>query len=178
MTVLSGSGVLKLAFAWSLVGAPAVAFADAGHGSASVGKPGVASPLTRTVTIEVGDSFYEPGAVRVKAGETVRFVLKNDGEFLHEFNIGTPGMHAEHQKEMAMMMEHGMLTPTGIDQAKMSMDHGSMGSMKHDDPNSVLIEPGQTKELVWTFAEPAVLEFACNIPGHYESGMVGEVQFR
>jgi uncharacterized cupredoxin-like copper-binding protein len=36
-----------------------------------------------------------------------------------------------------------------------SMGH-SMGGMKmvgmeHNDPNSVLIEPGATKELIWTF---------------------------
>ena len=49
--------------------------------------------------------------------------------------------------------------------------------MKHDDPNSVLVEPGKTKDLVWTFTQAADLEFTCNIPGHYESGMVGNFRF-
>jgi len=60
----------------------------------------------------------------------------------------------------------------------MHMDHSQMGGkmpMKHDDPNSVLLEPGETKELVWTFPKEATLEFACNIPGHYQAGMVGHI---
>jgi uncharacterized cupredoxin-like copper-binding protein len=50
--------------------------------------------------------------------------------------------------------------------------------MKHDDPNSVLVEPGQTKELTWKFTKQTTLEFACNMPGHYEAGMVGKVNFQ
>jgi uncharacterized cupredoxin-like copper-binding protein len=109
------------------------------------------------------------------------FVLKNKGTLLHEFNIGTPPMHAHHQKEMMTMMEHGMLTATGVNHQMMKMDHSKMGMapmMKHDDPNSVLVEPGKTKELVWKFDGDAALEFACNIPGHYQLGMVGNIKFR
>ncbi len=144
-----------------------------GHGS-GIGQPGDAAAADRTIEITMGDNFFEPEDLAIRAGETIRFVLKNDGEFLHEFNLGTAAMHAAHQKEMMTMMEQGVLTPTGLDHSKMKMDHGS-GSMEHNDPNSVLIEPGTTKELVWRFAADTSLEFACNIPGHYESGMVGEI---
>jgi uncharacterized cupredoxin-like copper-binding protein len=47
--------------------------------------------------------------------------------------------------------------------------------MKHDDPNSVLVEPGKTAELTWTFSKATNLEFACNVPGHYQAGMVGKL---
>ena len=41
---------------------------------------------------------------------------------------------------------------------------------------SVTIEPGETEELVWTVPDSVKnLEYACNIPGHYESGMYGNV---
>jgi len=50
--------------------------------------------------------------------------------------------------------------------------------MTHDDPNSVLIEPGAREELIWTFSKTKNLEFACNIPGHYQAGMVGKVEIR
>ncbi|HZH29135.1 MAG TPA: cupredoxin family protein [Azospirillaceae bacterium] len=152
-----------------------------GHGSASIGEPAKATASTRTIKIKLVDNLYEPESIQVRAGETVRFVIVNTGQLLHEFNIGTAAMHAEHQREMAMMMDHGMLTPTGINKAMMNMDHSKMGmghSMKHDDPNSVLVEPGETKELVWKFTHAAELEFACNVPGHYEAGMVGKVNFR
>ncbi len=163
---------------------PKAALADAGHshGGASIGEPAKASAKTRTVKVTLGDSYYEPESVQVRAGETVRFVLTNEGQLLHEFNIGTAAMHAEHQKEMAMMVEHGMLTATGVDEKMMNMDHSGMAGMghgmKHDDPNSALVEPGQTKELVWKFTEATELEFACNMPGHYDAGMVGKVDFR
>ena len=48
----------------------------------------------------------------------------------------------------------------------------------HHDGNSVLVEPGKTAELTWTFGTATELEFACNIPGHYQSGMVGKVTVR
>lgn len=38
-------------------------------------------------------------------------------------------------------------------------------------PNSPLMEPGETAEVVWTFNTKSELEFACNIPGHYDCGM-------
>ena len=154
--------------------------ADEGHGHhPSFGAPGKAADARRTVTVVMRDNSYSVENITVKAGETVKFVLRNEGSLLHEFNIGTPSAHAGHQKEMMQMMEMGMLTPTGIDAERMKMDHPGMpqGSMKHDDPNSVLVEPGKTRELVWKFAKPMKLEFACNVPGHYQSGMVGEFRF-
>jgi len=120
------------------------------------------------------DNYYDVESIKVKKGETIRFIIKNEGEFLHEFNIGTPDMHAKHQEEMAMMAEHGMITPTGIDHSKMKMDHGDgKGPMSHDDPNSVLLEPGKTGEIIWQFSKVVELEYGCNIPGHYDAGMVG-----
>lgn len=155
----------------------AAAPAPAAAAAASAGQPGKATAATRTVQIEIGDNFFNPEKLDVKQGETVRFVLVNKGEFLHEFNIGTAASHAQHQKKMAMMVDHGMLTATGINKDMAHMDHSAMGMahMDHADPNSVLVEPGKTAELVWTFGQSGTLEFACNMPGHYEAGMVGKI---
>lgn len=147
-----------------------------GHGAAiDFGKPADASKATRTVTVVMRDNLYEPESIAVKAGETVRFVIRNEGEFVHEFNIGTPAMHAAHQKEMMMMVEHGALEPDKINHQMMKMDMGGGKTMEHNDPNSVLLEPGQSGEIVWTFSKAADLEFACNVPGHYDAGMVGKL---
>jgi len=81
-------------------------------------------------------------------GETVRFIVKNKGELVHEFNIGTAAMHANHQEEMTMMVEHGALEVDRINQEAMKMDMGD-GPMTHDDPNSVLLEPGKQGEIIW-----------------------------
>ena len=145
------------------------------------GQPAPAASATRTVEIDMTDMAFSPRSLEVKAGETVRFVLVNKGQLLHEFNLGDAAMHAAHQKEMLEMQQSGMLTPTGMSHGGMdhaAMGHGSqpMPGMKHDDPNSVLVEPGKTAELTWTFSKADNLEFACNVPGHYQAGMVGKVK--
>ena len=145
------------------------------------GHPAPAGSATRTVEVDMTDIAFNPKSLDVKAGETVRFVLVNKGQLLHEFNLGYAAMHAEHQKEMLDMQQSGMMTPTGMKNASMdhsAMGHGAMGmpDMKHDDPNSVLVEPGKTAELSWTFTKADNLEFACNVPGHYQAGMVGQVK--
>ncbi|MBA2929118.1 cupredoxin family protein [Pseudomonas sp. CCUG 57209] len=148
------------------------AMADASH-SYAFGQPAAADKATRTVEVTLQDIAFAPKSLDVKAGETVRFVLVNKGQLLHEFNLGDAAMHAAHQKEMLQMQASGMLTSTGM--AK--MDHSAMGhgAMKHDDPNTVLVEPGKTAELTWTFTQATGLEFACNLPGHYQAGMVGKL---
>jgi len=76
--------------------------ADAnGHGHAmAIGGPGKPAEVDRTIVITMSDNFFEPEEIKIKKGETIRFVVANKGEFLHEFNIGTSAMHAAHQKEM------------------------------------------------------------------------------
>ncbi|TPG96201.1 copper-binding protein [Pseudomonas caspiana] len=144
------------------------------------GQPAPAAKATRSVEVVMGDMSFTPKAIDIKAGETVRFVLVNKGQLLHEFNLGDAAMHARHQQEMMKMQQSGMLTPTGMKDmdhgAMAGMEHSSQGQgMKHDDPNSVLIEPGKTAELTWTFTKATNLEFACNIPSHYQAGMVGKL---
>ncbi len=146
------------------------------HGAKmSIGEPGKSAEVTRTIDITMTDNLFDPEEIAVKRGETIRFVVKNEGEFVHEFNIGTAAMHAGHQKEMMMMMEHGALEADKINHSMMKMDMGGGKTMMHDDPNSVLLEPSKSAEVIWKFSKKANLEFACNVPGHYESGMMGEV---
>lgn len=159
----------------------ATAFATEVHGGgdheASNGDPGEPSEVARTVTVQMFDISYEPDEITVEPNETVRFVVKNEGNLVHEFNIGTPAMHEAHQKEMMRMVEHGVIQGGKLNRDMMTMDMGNGKSMKHDDPNSVLLEPGQSKEIVWKFPEKGNIEFACNVPGHYSAGMHGDVNF-
>ncbi|PWK42409.1 copper-resistant cuproprotein CopI [Pseudomonas sp. OV226] len=143
------------------------------------GQPAPAAKATRSVEVVMGDMSFSPKAIDIKAGETIRFVLVNKGQLLHEFNLGDAAMHAKHQQEMLQMQQSGMLAPIAMKEmdhsAMAEMDHSSGQGMKHDDPNSVLVEPGKTAELTWTFTKATNLEFACNIPGHYQAGMVGKL---
>jgi uncharacterized cupredoxin-like copper-binding protein len=159
--------------ACGLIAATAPALADLGHSAArKVGEPGKAAQATRTIVVDMYDSYYEPKSIAVKEGETVRFVVRNAGELLHEFSVATPEMHAAHRPEMMAMMESGMLEADRVNH----MAGGMKGAKMHDDPNSILLEPGQSGDIVWRFPRDGKLEFACNIPGHYESGMVGKIR--
>lgn len=155
---------------------------DHGHAAGGhmfeFGGPGKAAEATRMIDIVMTENLYEPESITIKAGETIRFRIRNEGEALHEFGLGTEAMHIAHRPHMAMMFEHGMLEVDRINHDQMKMDHGDgKKSMAHDDPNSVLVEPGKSAEIIWTFTKAMALEFACNIPGHYESGMVGDIEF-
>lgn len=152
----------------------------AGEGQTfAFGEPAPAAKATRTVNVVLKDIAFEPKNLHVKAGETVRFVLVNEGKLPHEFNLGDKAMHAEHQKEM-IAMQGKMFTQgmnhEGMDHNQM-MSHGQMmdhgGGHGHGGGNTVLVMPGQRAELTWTFRKSTPIEFACNVPGHYQAGMVG-----
>lgn len=150
---------------------------DHGH-KLDFGEAGKASEVSRTIDVVMKENFYTPEKIDVTAGETIRFKIVNKGELVHEFNIGTADMHAAHQKEMEMMVEHGVLEADKINHKMMKMDMGGGKTMEHNDPNSVLLEPGKSGEVIWKFTKAMELEFACNVPGHYDAGMMGEMHIK
>jgi uncharacterized cupredoxin-like copper-binding protein len=178
MIVVNLAFLTRLLAAAVVIGSFSIGAALAGgshdHGHApAFGTPGDAAKADRTVEVILTDNRFSIPTLTVKEGETVRFVIHNKGSLAHEFNIGTATMHAEHQKEMLKMFEQGMMAATSINH---DMMHGEDSQMKHDDPNSVLLEPGKSGELTWIFKQAEALEFACNVPGHYQSGMVGKIK--
>ncbi|MEK6216992.1 MAG: copper-binding protein, partial [Boseongicola sp.] len=75
-----------------------------------------------------------------------------------------------HAEEM-MMLDSGVLEADRINHNLMNMTE-----MAHDDANSVLLEPGKSADILWTFSGDAALELSCNIPGHRESGMLSVME--
>ena len=47
--------------------------------------------------------------------------------------------------------------------------------MAHSHSNSVLLSPGESGNLIWKFTNSVDLEAACNVPGHYEVGMIAKI---
>jgi uncharacterized cupredoxin-like copper-binding protein len=111
----------------------------------------------------------------VKKGETVKIIVKNLGELVHEYNIATKEMHIKHTTEMAKLIENDILLGDSIDHAKMKEMSKKDPSLGHKHANSVMLEPNKTGEIIWKFSNDIALEMACNIPGHYETGMVGPI---
>ncbi|WP_375588393.1 cupredoxin family protein [Hoeflea alexandrii] len=121
----------------------------------AVGTPGKASEVSRTIEVVMketdgGEMIFEPKQIDVKKGETIRFTVINKGELEHEFVLDNHEGVMEHKALMEKMPE-----------------------MEHDDPNSVRLDPGMDGEVIWKFANAGSFEFACLIPGHYDSGMKG-----
>ena len=77
--------------------------------------------------------------------------------------------------EMQKLIEHGILLVDKIDMVKMKEMSKKDHSLSHSHSNSIMVEPKKTGEIIWKFSKDIVLEMACNIPGHYESGMVGKI---
>jgi len=142
-----------------------------------IGEKGKLSEVNRVIEIKMYDNFYEPNEIKVKKGETIKFKVYNFGEFVHEFNIATKEMHLKHQPEMMKLVENEILLGDKIDKKKMKemakIDH----SMSHSHSNSVLLEPNENGEIIWKFNTEAKLEAACNIPGHYETGMIAKIKY-
>ena len=140
-----------------------------------IGEKGKLSEVNRVIEVKMYDNFYEPNEIKVKKGETIKFKVYNFGEFVHEFNIATKEMHLKHQPEMAKMAENEILLVDRIDKKKMKELSKKDHSMSHSHSNSVLLEPNQSAELIWKFNTNADLEAACNVPGHYEAGMIAKI---
>ena len=140
-----------------------------------IGETGKESEVSKIIEIKMYDNYYEPNIIEVKEGETIKFVVINLGELVHEFNIATKEMHIKHQPEMMMMVEKEILLGDRIDLKKMKEAAKTNHSMAHSHSNSVLLEPKKSADLIWKFSKNANLEAACNVPGHYDSGMVAKV---
>ena len=140
-----------------------------------IGEKGKLLEVSRTIEIKMYDNYYEPKEIKIKKGETIKFIVHNYGELVHEFNIATKEMHIKHQPEMMKMVENEILLADRIDKKKMKEMAKKDHSMSHSHSNSVLLEPSQSAELIWKFSTDTNLEAACNVPGHYESGMVANI---
>ena len=141
-----------------------------------IGVKGKLSEVNRTIEIKMYDNYFEPNVLNIKKGETIKFIVKNYGELVHEFNIATKEMHIKHQPEMMKMVEHEILLVDRIDKEKMKQMAKKDHSMAHSHSNSVLLEPNEIDEIIWKFSTTANLEAACNVPGHYDVGMVADIK--
>lgn len=118
------------------------------------GIAGDAPAAKRTIELTMGDNMrFTPDRIDVKQGETVRIVLKNNGQMLHEMVMGTKKELDAHAALMA-----------------------KFPNMEHDEPYMAHVKPGSTGEIVWTFNRPGAFDFACLIAGHYQAGMVGKIK--
>ena len=140
-----------------------------------IGSKGNLNDVNRVVKVVMYDNYYEPSSFKIKAGETIKFELVNAGELVHEFNIANKMMHMKHQPQMEKMVENEILFADSIDKNKMKKMAKIDKSMGHSHSNSVLLEPNQKGDIIWKFDNAVNIEIACNVPGHYQVGMIAKV---
>jgi uncharacterized cupredoxin-like copper-binding protein len=119
----------------------------------SFGEPADPADADRTVEIIASDDLtFDPAEVAVSPGEVITFRVTNDGQIPHDFVLGDEAAQDEHEEEMAEMED-----------------------MEHDEPNTLSVAVGETKELTWKFGEDATEIYGCHQPGHSDGGMLGHV---
>jgi len=140
-----------------------------------IGSKGNVNDVSRIIKVVMYDNYYEPSSFQINAGETIKFEVENAGELVHEFNIANKMMHMKHQPEMEKMVENEILFADSIDKDKMKKMAKMDKSMGHSHSNSVLLEPKQKGNIIWKFDNAINIEVACNVPGHYQAGMIAKV---
>ena len=155
----------NLALLAILLATAGVAAADGGHEHGkqrsqaaageeyAFGRAGDPAKATRTVRVDMSDKMrFTPDRLVVRQGETVKFIVRNRGKVEHELVIGR---HDDLKAHAELMKKHP--------------------NMEHDDPYGVEVEPGKTGTIVWQFTKAGQFHFGCLVPGHLESGMVGQI---
>jgi putative spermidine/putrescine transport system substrate-binding protein len=118
-----------------------------------IGQPGDPSQVSRTISMTMSDAMrFTPDHIEARKGETIRFVLHNEGRLRHELVLGDREALSRHAAMMQMMPD-----------------------MPHSGPNMASLAPGERGELIWTFTRSGTVSFACLQSGHMEAGMSGAV---
>jgi len=160
---LRSLGGLLLAAALSASSLSSYAHGDAKHGKKQAGpisteelafgREGDPKKAKRTIRVDMSDAMrFTPAVLTINRGDTVKFVVKNNGKLMHEMVIGTMKELKEHAE---VMKKH----PT----------------MEHDEPYMAHVAPGKTETVVWQFTRAGEFHFGCLVPGHFEAGMVGTI---
>jgi len=117
------------------------------------GRAGNPKEVTRTIVVDMDDSMrFQPSEIRVKQGETIRFIVKNQGQVLHEMVLGT----------LEQLKAHGALMRQNPE-------------MEHDEPYMAHVKPGGQEQMVWQFNKAGEFNYGCLAPGHFEAGMIGKI---
>ena len=165
--------LIKIIFVLLLINS--FAYADK---NMKIGSKGNANDVSRVIKVIMYDNYYVPSSFQINSGETIKFEVENAGELVHEFNIANKMMHMKHQPEMEKMVENEILFADSIDKDKMKKMAKMDKSMGHSHSNSILLEPKQKGDIIWKFDNAVNIEVACNIPGHYQAGMIAKVNIK
>lgn len=126
--------------------------ADMDHATMSVDLADEGAIADRTVDVVMSEFAFDPGPIEVVAGETIEFVIHNEGAIQHEFRVTTQEAIDHH------------------------VDEGHSDHTDGMEPGVMLVDPGQSGSMLVTFHAAGEFDMiACLIPAHYEAGMATEL---
>jgi uncharacterized cupredoxin-like copper-binding protein len=160
------------------------------------------TPITRlsraesnTIQITVGEFYFRPQTIQIKAGQKVRINLINKGKIEHEFMIGcgveegkshmemfnederehshlekTENLHSEVSKRFEKDFFEGVEVVAQTEGGAEFMSvpgHGTMVRLKPESRATIAFTVPADHKGKW--------QMACFLPGHYEAKMKGEV---
>lgn len=96
------------------------------------------------------DIKFDQPTLTVKAGETIEFRFVNNGKIAHDAFVGDVEAQMEHDAEMAEL--------------------GDAGGHPMEEA-AIVVQPGDSGELSYTFSEAGSFQVGCHQPGHYAAGM-------
>jgi uncharacterized cupredoxin-like copper-binding protein len=116
------------------------------------------------ITITGRDIRFDPGELRLRAGEPVRLVFVNEGSIDHDLSI--LGISASEEVVEASAMRHGETDHAGA--------HGGAHADTMMTPGTVHLAaaPGERASIEFT-PKAGAFEVVCTIAGHREAGMAG-----
>ena len=117
--------------------------------SLAFGRPAERQQTSRVIhVVMTDDARFLPAEIRVKLGESVRFIVTNDGARAHDIVLGTMTSLKQHAEAM----------------------HSA-----HHEPNEAEVAPGQTAEIDWQFTEVGEFYYGSPVPARFEGRRLGRI---
>jgi uncharacterized cupredoxin-like copper-binding protein len=138
----------------------AAATATTPQGAATPSATGTAAGPVQTITVKGSEFRFDPNQITLTVGQPVELVFQNVGTVDHE------------------------LEPENLPAANVTVDLSKAGNIPEDEKDEVLGDAqngevhayaaaGGTATIDFTPTQAGTFDFACNLPGHKEAGMVG-----
>lgn len=106
----------------------------------------------RIVKISMQGMHFIPDRIKVKAGESVAFVVSNPTDVAHELFIGTEADQAAHAK------------------VHMAASAGDQAKIPHDG-YGIYLAPHAIGVVSYRFDVARTIMLGCHLPGHWAAGM-------
>ena len=129
----------------------------------AMGQPGTAAQ-PRAITVILRDYKFDPTPLYLYPGETIRLSIVNGGLVEHELTLGDAAV------QQAWAAADALASPAApFATAPPASVRPGVGGLR------VVVASGQSVSIEYAVPDGAAPQLVCNLPGHAERGMIGQV---